>query len=264
MKAIIFSFFVVGLISCNSSSDIKMPEMPGVYSMQSQTIDDGTDKTTLKDLRQLKLYTDKYFMYVQADRANSIYSFGLGSYSVNDSGFVIEKALFSATDSTSSTDQRTYQLDITTNIDGYRQFIPEITIGGQKSSLTEEYIRSGIKTTTPLDGVWKETNFYVVNGNDTAAQERTQFKAFYNGYFMYGQYYIDDSTNSPTTGMGFGTFKMENDHQMNETDLNSSYTIVPGQVYTIDVEMINENSYKQTLKQEDGSKHIEVYKRFEG
>ena len=61
--------------------------------------------------------------------------------------------------------------------------------------------------------------------------------------------------------MGFGTFKMENDHQIKETDLNSSFNIIPGQVYTIDIDMINENSYKQTLTQADGSKHIEIYQR---
>ena len=261
MKAIIFSFFVVGLISCNTSSDSSTPEMPGVYSMQSQTIDDGTDKTTLKDLNQLKLYTDKYFMYVQADRGNSIYSFGLGSYSVGDSGYVIENAIYSASDSTFNSEPRTYKLDITTNFDGYRQFIPDITIGGQKSTLTEEYTRSGTKTTTPLDGVWKLTNFYFVNGTDTTSFERTQFKAFYNGYFMYGQYYVDDSTNRHTTSMGYGSFKMENDTQITETDLNSSYNIIPGQVYTIEIEMMDENRYKQTHLQEDGSKHVEVYER---
>ena len=188
MKAIIYSLFIVALVGCNTSTDHNMPEMPGVYSMQSQTIDDGTDKTVLKDLKQLKIYTDKYYMM-------------------------------------------------------------------------EEYKRSGTDIKTPLDGVWKESSFYVVNGNDTTAHERTQYKVFFHGYFMYGQYNLNDSTNTHSTGMGFGTFKMENDHQIKETDLNSSFNIIPGQVYTIDIDMINENSYKQTLTQADGSKHIEIYQR---
>ena len=261
MKAIIFTLLVFGILGCSSSSDSSKPEMPGVYSMQSQTIDDGKDKTVLKDLKQLKIYTDDYFMYVQANESNSIYSFGVGTYHVDDSNFVIEKSIYSASDSTFNSDPHTYKLDITTSIDGYKQFIPDITIGGQKSTLTEVYTRSGTKTSTPLDGVWKETNFYVVNGNDTVSQERSQFKAFYHGYFMYGQYYLNDSTNRHGTGMGFGTFKMDNDHEIKETDLNSSYTIVPGQVYTIGIDIIDKDNYKQTLTQEDGSKHIEVYKR---
>ena len=200
-------------------------------------------------------------MYVQANPTNSIYAFGVGTYSVNDSGHVIEHSIFSASDTSYNADPHTYNLNITTSVDGYKQVIPEMTIAGQKSSLTEEYSRSGTKTTTPLDGVWKESNFYVVHGNDTTAHERTQYKAFSNGYFMYGQYNLNDSTKTHNTGMGFGTFKMENDHQIKETDLNSSYKIIPGEIYTIDVEMINENSYKQTLVQPDGSKHIEVYQR---
>lgn len=262
MKAIIFSIFIVALVGCKSSKNDTKPHMPGVYSMQSQTIDDGKDKTVLKDLKQLKIYTDKYYMYVQYNPSSSVYSFGLGSYAVNDSGKVIETSIYTAGDTAFTTDQNKYNLDITTSIDGYKQFIPEIIIGGQKSTLTEEYTRSGTDVTTPLDGVWKESNFYVVNGNDTTAHERTQYKSFYHGYFMYGQYNLNDSTNTHSTGMGFGTFKMENDHQIKETDLNSSFNIVPGQVYTIDIEMINENSYKQTLTQPDGSKHIEIYQRF--
>ena len=260
MKPFIFSFLVFGLISCSSADSVK-PEMPGVYSMLSQTIDDGTDKTVLKDLKQLKIYTDDHFMYVQANESNSIYSFGLGTYSVNDSNYVLENSIYSASDSIFNSDPRTYKLDITTSIDGYRQFIPEITIGGLKSTLTEEYRRSGTGTTTPLDGVWKETNFYIVNGNDTISNERTQFKAFYDGYFMYGQYYTVDSIKQHKTGMGYGSFKMENDHQIMETDLNSSYSIVPGQIFTIEIEMMDENHYKQTLTQKDGSKHIEVYEK---
>lgn len=261
MKTIIFSLLVFSLLGCSSSSDSSKPEMPGVYSMQSQTIDDGKDKTVLKDLNQLKIYTEDFFMFVQANERNSSYSFGLGTYHVDDSNFVIENSNYSATDSTFNSDPHTYKLNITTSFDGYKQFIPEIIIGGQKSTLTEVYTRSGTKTKTPLDGVWKETNFYVVNGNDTVSRERTQFKAFYNGYFMYGQYYLNDSTNRHSTGMGYGSFKMENDHEIKETDLNSSNTIVPGQVYTIGIEMVNKDNYKQTLTQEDGSKHVEVYER---
>ena len=263
MKAIISSFVILVLFGCNSSKT-NMPDMPGVYSMESQTIDNGTDKTTLKDLKQLKIYTDKYFMYVQANPTNSLYSFGVGTYAVNDSGKVIEKSIYSASDTTFNTDPHTYNLNITTSFDGYKQFIPDIMIGGQKSSLTEVYSRSGTKAITPLDGVWKESNFYVVNGNDSTSHERTQFKAFFHGYFMYGQYNLNDSTHTHYTGMGFGTFKMDNDHQIQETELNSSYNISPGAVYTIEVDMINENSYKQTLVQPDGSKHIEVYQRLKG
>ena len=260
MKTSIFIFLSITIIGCNSSSNDDKPEMPGVYSMQSQTIDNGTEKTVLKDLKQLKIYTDKYYMYVQQNPSSAVFSFGLGSYFVNDSGFVIENAICSAADTTLDKEPRTYRLNITTNFDGYKQFIPEIIIGGEKSSLTEEYTRAGTKETTPLDGVWKLSNFYVVNGIDTTSQERTQYKAFYHGYFMYGQYNINDSTRAHSTGMGFGTFKMENDHQIKETDLNSSYNIVPGAVYLIDIDMINENSYKQTHTQQDSSKPMKVFK----
>ena len=259
MKKLIFPLFVFAMASCNTSTDTRNPEMPGVYFMQSQMIDNGTNKIVLRELKQLKIYTDTHFMYTQANPKDSTYSFGVGTYSVGDSGTVIENVVFSAGDSSSNADSRTYHLHIVTNFDGYKQTIPEIIIGGEKSVLTEEYTRSGAEIETPLDGVWKETNFYIVNGNDSVAKDRVQYKAFYHGYFMYGQFNTDSLGKS--TAMGYGAYKMENDNQIVETDLNSSYNIIPGQKYTIDIEMNNENSYKQTLTQADGSKHIEIYER---
>ena len=258
MKKFIFPLLVVTVASCNSSTDSKAPEMPGVYFMQSQIIDDGTDKTVLRDLHQLKIYTDDYFMYTQANPSDSTYSFGVGTYKVGDSG-VIENVLFTASDTTSDTQPRSYQLNITSNFDGYKQVIPNIMIGGKKSVLTEEYTRSGAKADTPLDGVWKETRFYVVNDMDSVLHQRIQYKAFFNGYFMYGQFNNEGAT--ANTAMGYGTYKMESDSQIKETDLNSSYNIVPGQTFTIDIEMDGKDNYKQTHLQEDGSKHVEIYER---
>lgn len=259
MKKFILPLLTFAIAGCNSSTDTNKPQMPGVYFMQSQVIDNGTSQSVLRDLRQLKFYTADHFMYTQANPSDSTYSFGVGSYSIGDSGKVIENVLFSASDSTSTSTPRTYHLNIVTNFDGYKQVIPDIVIGGEKSVLTEEYTRSGADVVTPLDGVWKETNFYVVTGNDTVPQNRVQYKAFFHGYFMYGQFNTDSSGNN--TAMGYGTYKMDNDNQISETDLNSSYNIVPGHTYTIDIEITNADKYKQTLTQTDGSKHIELYER---
>lgn len=259
MKKFIFPLFVFAMASCNTTPENKNSQMPGVYFMQSQVIDNGTTKTVLRDLRQLKIYTDTHFMYTQANPTDSTYSFGVGTYTIGDSGVVIENSLYSAGDTSSVSDPRTYHLNIVSNFDGYKQTIPDIVIGGEKSVLTEVYTRSGAVVETPLDGVWKETNFYVVTGKDTISQNRIQYKAFYHGYFMYGQFNNDSL--GKHTAMGYGTYKMENDNQIKETDLNSSYSIIPGQTYTIDIEITNEDKYKQTLTQTDGSKHIELYER---
>jgi len=99
-----------------------------------------------------------------------------------------------------------------------------------------------------------------VKGNDTAWYKRTQYKAFYAGYFMYGQTQ-KDSTNKNFTGIGFGTFEMDGDNKIKEVDLNSTYSIAVGQSFAIGIEMKGADNYTQTIENPDGSKSVENYER---
>ena len=258
MKNLIFPCIVIAFIGCNSNVK-QTPKMPGAYFMISQTINDGKKDTKLTDLKQLKIYTEDMMMYTQVNPIDSVSGFGLGSYSV-DTGTVIEKVIYSAADTTINT-PNTYHLNITTSPEGYTQVIPEIMVGSQKSKLTEEYHSVGKGQKTPLDGVWKETDFYIVKGADTTRSQRTQYKAFYAGYFMYG-HTLKDSANRTFTGVGFGTFEMNGKDQIKETDLNSTYSIAVGRSFNIAVEISDADHYKQTIvSTTDGSKSVEFYER---
>lgn len=262
MKNLTVVVAVLFFIGCNSSTKTATPEMPGVYVMESQTLKGDSGTNELRALKQLKIYTDDFFMYSQANLEDSIYAFGIGTYTINDSGKVVEHVMVSASDSNYYTEPQDYTLNITSDMDGYNQVIPEIKIAGETVELTEKYSRSksGATQTTPLDGVWKEVSFYSVNGTDTTFTDRVQYKTFYQGYFMYGQVY-KDSTNRTHTAMGFGSFTMPDNTHLKETDLNSSYAIVPGQTFDIEVEMMGADKYKQTLPNSDGSRNVEVYER---
>lgn len=255
-------FFVGALfLSCNASTEHFVTDMPGVYQMEYQEVDNGTEKTKNTDLKQLKIYTDNYFMYTQGSREDSTYTFGIGTYKVDkDSNIVTEHVIFSATGSSIDSSGIEYPLSITTNIDGYKQQIPNIKIRGEDVKLTEGYKRSKPQEATPLDGVWKQTAFYTINNNDTTSADFIQYKTFYSGYFMWGQVKID-SSGAPSTAIGFGSFTMPDDTHLKETDLNSTYAIVPGQTFDIDIEMMGDNKYKQTLANNDGSKNVEIYER---
>jgi len=226
--------------------------------MTSQTINDGKKDSKYTDLKQLKIYTDSMMMYAQVNPGDSVSGFGVGFYTA-DTGTVIENNNYSARD-TIINSPATYKLNITTTPDGYTQVIPEIVINSQKSKLTEEYQSVGKAQKAPLDGVWKETDFYIVKGTDTTRSKRTQFKAYYAGYFMYGHTFRD-SANRNFTGIGFGTFEMNGDNKMKETDLNSTYSIAVGQSFMIDIEMNGTDNYKQTISSPDGSKSVEYYER---
>jgi hypothetical protein len=256
MKNLIFSFIVLYTISCASKES---PKMPGAYLMISQTLNDGKKDTKLTSLKQLKIYTDDLMMYSQVNPADSVSTFGVGSYTA-DSGTVIETRLFSARDTTFTATPETFKLNITKTPDGYEQIIPELVTDSQKFKLTEVYQAVGTSAKTPLDGMWKEVRSYILRGSDTTRNVRTQYKSFYAGYFMFGASY-KDSANKDHTGIGFGTFEMIGDNKIKETDLNSTYSIIAGQSFDIDLEMTGTDNYKQTINNADGSKSVEYYER---
>lgn len=233
--------------------------MKGAYFMNSQTVNDGKQDIKYTDLKQLKIYTDSFFIYAQVNPTDSVSSFGVGTYT-SDTGTVIENVIYSARDSIINSGPSTFKLNITKTPDGYTQVIPHIVSDSQDYRLTEEYRSVGKDETSPLDGVWKQTDFYLVKGNDTARSPRTQYKAFYKGYFVYGHTY-KDSANKSFTGIGFGTFKMDGDNRVNETDLNSTYSIQVGQTFPVDIELNGSNKYRQTIVNPDSSKSIETYER---
>ncbi len=246
------------VISCNSSSK-KAPKMQGSYLMASQTVNDGTTKTNYTQIKQLKIYTDHFVMYTQVDAVDSVSLFGVGSYTTDTSG-VTEKIIYTSNDSTFDDTPISYKLMITKTADGYNQVIPDIMIDSTKSKLTEVYQTVGNAQKSPLDGVWKQTKSYDLKGADTTWYNRTEYKAFNDGYFMFGLT-DKDSTGKITTGIGFGTFSMQGENQMKETDLNSTYAIIAGQSFVIDVKLNGNDNYEQTITHPDSTKTVEFYER---
>jgi hypothetical protein len=258
MKNLILGCIVLAVFSCTSSVN-KAPDMKGAYFMTSQTITNDKENVTYSDLKQLKIYTDSFMMYAQVNPADSASGFGVASYS-SDSGKIVENAIYTSRENGFSTSPASYSLTITKTPEGYTQFIPDIIIDSAKSKLTEEYQSVGKAQTTPLDGIWKQTAFYVIKGNDTTMDNRTQYKAFYQGYFMFGQT-TKDSSGKIQTGIGFGTFAMNGDNKIKETDLNSTYAIIAGNSFDVNFEMRGPDNYTQTIIYPDSSRSVELYER---
>ncbi len=257
MKNIISGLILLALVSCNDSKEV--PNMPGAYLMTSQTLNNGKTDTKYTTLKQLKIYTENFFMYTQVNPADSVSTFGVGSYTA-DKGVVNEHRIYNSSDTTYTTGEANFKLNITKTPDGYEQVIPEIVTDSVKYKLTELYQAVGTSKKSPLDGVWKETNSYSYIGKDTTKNIRTQYKAFFDGYFMFG-HTVTDSLSRHRTGIGFGTFEMVNDTTAKETDLNSTYSIIAGNTFNVHVEMNGTDSYKQTIQNGDGSTGVEYYER---
>jgi hypothetical protein len=254
MKSII-PFVFLALLSCNSKKETML--MPGAYNMLSSSTFDGKKDTTYTTLKEFKIYTQDYMMYVNISPRDSVSRFGIGTYSA-DSGKVIEDIIYGATDSTSSSNPASFMLLIEKTDKGYKQVIPELVSRGIKYRLTEDYETVSTTAKTPLDGAWKQTKAYRIKGKDTVMQKVIQFKTFFAGHFMFGHTYVD-SNNRQHTGIGYGTFEFNGKDKLKEHVETTTYYQIRGKDIDIDVEMMGQDAYKQTITNADGTKDVEEY-----
>ena len=256
MKKSFCWFLILALLSCNSSPDV--PDMKGTYLMNSQVLKNDSAEIKYTTLKQLKIYTDSFFMYTNVNTGDSLSAFGVGSYTPGE-GMITEKVIYSASDSTLGT-PNSYPLTIDKVHEGYTQVIPEIIVQGKPAKLTEDYREVGKEMNSPLDGVWKEVRSYDIVGKDTVPKARIQYKAYHDGYFMFG-HFLPDSTGRSRTGMGFGTYEKINESQIKETDLNSTYPIIAGNSFVVDFAMEGSDAYVQTIVDTLGNRSVEHYER---
>lgn len=260
MKMKLFTTLITVIIiaGCGHSVDLS-EKIPGAYSINEQLIQQGDKKISYKDLKQLKIYTDSHFMFTQINPRDSGVSFGVGSYTT-DGDTLREHSIYSSVDSTFSDQPRDYNLFIKLTPEGYNQIISNFMIDSIPSTLIEYYNKVTDTSSAPFDGVWKETRSFIVSGNDTLANDRTQYKAFYNGYFMFGNT-VKTGSASTFTGMGYGTFKLLDGNEFEETDLNSSYPVIAGNTFSVTYEMPDKDHFNQTFKNADGTLGVEYYER---
>ncbi len=256
---LIFAMALFAIVSCNSTAKKETREMSGAYKMLSQTVNDGKTDTTYTTLKQLKIYTGDYMMYANTNPADSVSSFGIGTYGA-DTGIVTENVIYSAADTAANTSPVTFSLVIENTPKGYKQVIPEIESGGQKFRLTEEYDAVGTTAKSPLDGAWKEIKSFTIKGKDSTVNTATQFKTYYAGHFIFGHTWAD-STNKLHTGMGYGTFTMNGTNKVKENVEASNYYQVRGKSFDIDIELTGTDEFKQTITESNGDKGVEIYQR---
>ncbi|MGG9962760.1 hypothetical protein [Ferruginibacter sp. SUN106] len=258
MKSIL-AIGLLAIVSCNNSDKKESAGMTGVYTMLSQSVNDGKKDTTYTNLKQLKIYTADHMMYANVNPADSVSSFGIGTYTASGDT-VTENVVYNASDTSANSTAASFTLLIEKTAKGYKQVIPEIKMGDQKLKLTEEYETSGSATTAALDGAWKQIKGYNIKGKDTVPNTTIQYKTYYGGYFMFGHTYTD-SVKKVHTGMGYGTFAMNGTNKVKENVTASTYSQIRGKSFDIDIEMNGSDEFKQTITDTDGTKAIEIYQR---
>ncbi len=232
--------------------------MVGAYSMTSQIINNGTMDSAIHR-RQLKIFTDKYMMYVSNAVADSLAVYGIGKYKA-ERGKVMEYVIYS---SASGGKRDTFELKIDTTAKGYKQVIDRITVSGKVYKLTEEYEKIGRPGNSVLDGAWKQIkNIYIRKKGDSSVNNNPiEFKVYQNGYFIWAITAKDPAQNNYSV-FGYGTFTMQGNNKSIETVRNSSFIRgLVGRTYEIDLEFPNTDSYKQTITFANGDRSIEIYQK---
>lgn len=250
------------LIAHSQVKQVKQPanlNMRGAYTMQKQTIDSGAGPGVL-NTQQLKIYTDKYFMYAhRASDTDSLAVYGIGTYTVKN-GKVIENGMYGS----AGPDTGTYELVINKDPDGYSQVINfPSNEPGKKYILTEDYKKNDRKMVSPLDGAWKQTKVVNIDssGKATTNDTPTQFKIFESGNYMWANT-SKDKDGKLVSFYGYGTFDMPKPNQIVETTTSSSFaSSLIGIPVTVNIRLMGKDNYEQTITWPDGSKLIETYQR---
>jgi len=256
----VFAIFLLSAVACTSASKKEPLQMSGAYQMKSASLKNDKLDTTVTSLLQLKMYTADYMMYANVNPSDSVSSFGVGTFAINNDT-LMENVFYRGSDTSMNDTENTFKLIISKSADGYTQTIPDIEWGEQgKVALSETYESVGTATATPLDGLWKQEKGYYINGTDTSINTVTQYKMYHNGHFMFGHTWRD-SAQKISTGIGYGSFTMDGNTKLVETVKASNYSSIRGQTINIAVELNGTDGYTQTIISPDGSKNVEMYKR---
>jgi hypothetical protein len=248
---------IILLLSCSQPGTEHQPNgtMSGIYELRTLTYKGGNMDTTFPAQNQVKIYTEKYYMY-GATRPDSSAFFGFGSYIINDSS-VLERSIFNsyALDSVSQTN-----LKISRSDTGYNQMQPGVMMQGNTYEVEETYRTLPETEATELDGVWELVSFSNITGTDTTVIPNKQFKIYKGGHFMWiHRYPTDPSGLKFNKGYGYGKF-MVNKNTVTETIIVSNYPELIETPITVNFKLKGNNEL--SLIFDDGnSTTTETYRR---
>lgn len=257
MKKILIYAVLMGcaVLGCKQS---KKASQAGVYRLDKQMASGG-GKDTVYARSQIKIYTDKDFMYAGMAPDSSV-GFGIGSYKTDTGNKIIEKNIYSSGALDSA---RTFNLTITATDSGYNQVIPDILVQkGVKYKITEQYTKLHPGDTSALDGVWKLDKTFTVKGKDTTKENEIQYKTFWSGHFMFiHRYPIDATATKFKNGFGYGDFSLKGD-TLNEEDTMSSHTVLLHRKFSIEITFNGKDEYSQVINDSKAnSQTTEIYRR---
>lgn len=242
------------LLTASYSYSQANKSMKGAYALTRQTVND-----TAMPIQQMKLYTEKYMIYAHPIPGDSLADYGIGTYKMQD-GKVFEYVFYT---SSGGAHNDTVKLDITKKGNGYSQLINFPSDSGRSFILVEDYDNVSKNARTSMDGAWKQTqSVYIPKNGKADTSQVTQFKVFESGNFIWANTVQDSATHKPKSAFGYGTFLMNGNNQLVETNTNSTYkTDLVQKPVTLQIEWKGKDNFKQSITWPNGDKSIEYYER---
>ena len=193
--------------------------------------------------------------------SDSATSFEIGTYNLDDEKLK-ENVIFSSF-GTTSYESNNFVFDIIKNEEDQLQIIKNSdSIQKGKTSSVENYKYIGKKSSSKLDGAWKQIDTYSIEGKDTIWDKGTNFKVMYDGYFIWGDFHMNSVIQKQDTYIGFGTFEIMENSKIAERTIKSNYESNEGMTFYLDLEFINDDKFKQSILDSiSGIRYNEVYER---
>lgn len=255
MKYLLFTALAVLVFSCSETGTVNTKGMSGIYELRSISYKGEDMDTSFPAQDQVKIYTDKYYMY-GTTRPDSSAFFGLGSYVFNDS-VIVEKNIYNSYALDTASQQ---SLKISRSDTGYSQIQPGVMMQGNTYEVGETYRTQPETEATELDGVWELVSFRNITGSDTTVIPNKQFKIYKQGHFMWIHRYPSDPSGLKfNKGYGYGKF-MVNKNTVSETITASNYPELIGTPITINYELDGNNELSLIFN-EGNSTTTETYRR---
>lgn len=234
-------------------------QLPGAYNM-SRMVVRSLGKDTVIDQQQMKIFTDRYMMYVHPLTGDSLGEFGIGTYKVMPDK-IVEYVFFRGS---AGTVNDSFEVKISGRQDGFVQALLFKDEQSNPWTLFEEYKRAGGKKSSSIDGAWKQVSRYMQDkdGVKSSGEPVKQYKMYQSGHFAWASTGQDSATKKPVTYYGYGTFDMNGKNKLVETNTSSTFrTDLVGKPVTVNIKMLGADSYEQTIEWPGGWKQVEVYER---
>ncbi|MDB4919375.1 hypothetical protein [Mucilaginibacter sp.] len=245
------------ILGCKKKENSSKAGQAGVYELEKQVITGRGKDSTIKRT-QIKIYTDRYFMYASMVPDSSV-GFGVGTYTLDSGNRITERSIYTSRALDSSL---TYKLEITGKPNGYIQSIPDYTTAkGVKYVLKEDYKKLASGDTSILDGLWKMEKTYTIKGKDTIATKVRQYKIFWGGHFIFIHRFPQDKAETKfKNGFGTGVFTFKDD-MLREEEQISNYALLRNHKFAIKITLNGNDEYTQVINGANDEQSVEIYKR---